>query len=97
MSAYIKLSTGEYPRYIGDIEIDDAGMGDYAPVEWIDPPEAYNINRVIVTEPPVQVDGKWYMVWSVRDATPEEIEDRKKPPVELDALLKRAQQSAPAP
>jgi hypothetical protein len=26
MSAYIKLSTGEYPRHIGDIHIDPAGM-----------------------------------------------------------------------
>jgi len=97
MSAYIKLSTGEYPRYIGDIEIDDAGMSDYAPVEWVDPPEAYDISRVIVTDPPGQVGGKWYMAWSVRDATPEEVEDRKKPPVDFDALFKRAQQTQAAP
>ena len=74
MSIYIKLSTGEYPRHIGDIEIDPAGMADYAPIEWVEQPEMYDINRVILPEPAVQLNGKWHMAWSVRDATQEEIE-----------------------
>jgi hypothetical protein len=33
MSSYIKLSTKEFPRRIGDIGIDPAGIADYAIVE----------------------------------------------------------------
>ena len=28
---------------------------------------------------PVEVEGVWHMTWTVRDATPEEIEQAKKP------------------
>jgi hypothetical protein len=83
MSAYIKLSIGEYPRHIGDIQIDPAGMDDYAHVEWVDRPE-YNPETQRCDEgAPIKIDGvmksKWYMTWVVRDATPEEIEQAKKP------------------
>ena len=44
MSTYIKLSTNEYPRHAGDIEIDPAGSADYAPVEWIERP-TFNVER----------------------------------------------------
>lgn len=77
ISYYIKLSTMEFPRYVGDIEIDPAGAEDYAPVEYVAPPVIdRNIQRT-VTETPVQVDGIWYTNWSVRDLTTEELQDRE--------------------
>jgi hypothetical protein len=74
MSAYIKLSTSAYPRHIGDIENDSAGMADYAHVEWRDPPEYDDATQRYYETAPVLVDGVWHMVWAVRDATQEEID-----------------------
>jgi len=73
MSAYIKLSTLAYPRHIGDIEIDPAGMADYAHVEWRDPPEYDRATQRCGETAPVQENGVWHMVWAVRDATQSEI------------------------
>lgn len=65
MSTYIKLSTLEYPRHIGDIEIDPAGMADYAHVEWVDPP-AFNRETQRCTQLLPQRQGdQWFMVWQV--------------------------------
>jgi hypothetical protein len=72
MSAYIKLSTQEYPRYIGDIEIDPAGMEDYALVEWQDRPSCAETQRLQEGAPQF-VDGKWVMTWQTREATQSEI------------------------
>lgn len=65
MTTYIKLSTMEYPRHIGDIQIDPAGMADYALVEYVDPPafDAYSQRRV--QKMPQQKNGQWVMVWEV--------------------------------
>ena len=79
MSAYIKLSTQDYPRHAGDIAIDSAGMADYAHVEWVDQPEYDRETQRCYEGTPVEVDGVWHMTWVVRDATPEEIEQAKKP------------------
>ena len=76
MSAYIKLSTNEYPRHIGDIQLDKAGMADYAPVKWVDAP-TINSTQCCFEGSPVQVDNEWQMVWIVRDLTAEEIEQAK--------------------
>jgi len=65
MTTYIKLSTQEYPRHIGDIEIDPAGMADYALVEWIDPPQIDRRRQRCAVGAPVQVDGKWLTNWVV--------------------------------
>jgi hypothetical protein len=65
MSAYIKLSTLEYPRHIGDIEVDPAGMADYAPVEWVDPPSFNRDTERLYEGAPVQQDGQWRMNWVV--------------------------------
>lgn len=70
MSAYIKLISMEYPRHIGDIELDPDS--EYAHVEWVDMPE-YDANTQICYEGiPVEVNGVWYMNWLIRDATQEE-------------------------
>lgn len=65
MSTYIKLSTMEYPRHIGDIQLDPAGMADYALVEYVDPPafDAYSQRRI--QKMPQQQNGQWVMVWEV--------------------------------
>jgi hypothetical protein len=63
MSTYIKLSTNEYPRHIGDIEIDPAGMSDYAPVQWVDKP-SYDPNRQrCAIGAPTQTNGEWITTW----------------------------------
>lgn len=65
MSAYLKLSTGEYPRHIGDIQIDPAGMADYAPVQWVDPPEIDHRRQRLSEGKPTQISGAWKMRWVV--------------------------------
>jgi len=73
MSYYIKLSTSEYPRHIGDIEIDPSGMTDYAVVNWTDKPlydqETQRCNQGI----PECINGNWSMTWVIREATQSEI------------------------
>jgi hypothetical protein len=65
MSTYIKLSTQEYPRHIGDIELDSAGMADYAIVEWVDPPAFDPQTQRRAQQAPQQQGDKWVMVWEV--------------------------------
>lgn len=65
MSTYIKLSTLEYPRHIGDIEIDPAGPTDYAPVQWVEPPSFNPATERIRQLTPVQTDGQWSTAWEV--------------------------------
>lgn len=80
MSAYIKLSTLEYPRHVGDIAIDPAGDEDYALVQWADPPPYDAITQRLQQIAPQQIADHWVMQWQVRDATPDEIEQSNKPP-----------------
>ena len=63
MSTYIKLSTLEYPRHIGDIQIDPAGEADYAPVEWVDQPAFDPNTQRVEIQTPLQVDGRWVTNW----------------------------------
>jgi hypothetical protein len=65
MEAYIKLSTKEYPRHIGDIEIDPAGMADYAPVEWIGPPQIDNRRQRMALGEPLLTDNVWKTTWNI--------------------------------
>lgn len=98
MSAYIKLSTLEYPRYEGDIrleyrEILESQTGDtfpcpdtYATVQWVDEP-SYNIETQLAYElAPVNNNGTWFMVWAVRDLTQEEIDARNPQPSQQQDL-----------
>jgi hypothetical protein len=75
MSTYIKLSNSAYPRHIGDIEIDPAGMSDYALVEWRDPPTFNEATELCHQTSPIQENGVWHMVWDVRGATQQEIDN----------------------
>jgi hypothetical protein len=65
MSTYIKLSTLEYPRHIGDIEIDPAGMADYAPVEWVEPPNINPKRERLSNSQPLQQEGRWVTNWAI--------------------------------
>lgn len=65
MSTYIKLSTLEYPRHIGDIQIDPAGEADYAPVEWVDQPAFDRKTQRVSIAPPIQLDGRWITNWVI--------------------------------
>lgn len=75
MSTYIKLSTLEYPRHIGDVEVDPAGITDYANVEWRDQPKFDRNTHRCNEAAPVQENGVWHMVWAVRVATQQEIDE----------------------
>lgn len=65
MSTYIKLSTLEYPRHIGDIELDSAGMADYALVEDMAPPAFDPYTQRCTQKLPEQRNGQWFMAWEV--------------------------------
>ena len=73
MSTYIKLSTLEYPRHTGDIEIDPDGAADYAQVQWVDQPDFDDATKRCGEGAPEQVGGQWRMTWVIRDATASEI------------------------
>ena len=62
---YIKLSTLEYPRHIGDIQLDPAGMADYAPVEWVDRPTINPERERCFVGQPVQEGGVWKTHWVI--------------------------------
>lgn len=72
-NAYIKLSTLEYPRHIGDIAIDEIGESDFARVEWVDPPIIDYQTQNTYEIQPENIDGVWYMRWEVRNITEEEL------------------------
>lgn len=86
MSAYIKLSTLEYPRYEGDIRLENPDILEtqtgetfpcpetYASVQFVDAPK-FNVDTQIAYElAPINNNGVWSMVWAVRDLTQEEID-----------------------
>ena len=88
MSAYIKLSTLEYPRYEGDIRLEYRDIREdqtwpnfpcpdtYALVTPIQFP-SYNEETQCVEEiAPVQIEGVWTQQFLVRDLTTEELEAR---------------------
>jgi hypothetical protein len=86
MSAYIKLSTLEYPRHEGDIRIEHPDIREdqtwpnfpcpdtYALVTPIQIP-SYNEETQCVEElQPIQIEGVWTQQFLVRDLTAEELE-----------------------
>lgn len=69
MTAYIKLSTLEYPRHIGDIEIDEDK--NYAQVEWVDRPDYDPLTQQCHEGLPILENDVWRMTWVV-DNLPQE-------------------------
>ena len=88
MSAYIKLSTGEYPRHEGDIrleypEILETQTGEtfpcpptYALVAETQAPAFDRFSQCAYEGAPHQTVSGWEMTWLVKTLTPEEIEAR---------------------
>jgi hypothetical protein len=83
MSAYIKLSTLEYPRHQGDIRLEHPNIGEefvcpetYAHVEYVEMPDHNHETQTAYQLLPVQTDKVWSMVWAVRDLTAEELADK---------------------
>lgn len=79
MSAYIKLSTLEYPRHEGDIRLEHPEIGDefvcpsdYAEVAETPQPDFVEKDQRVYELPPENIDGVWTMVWAVHTYTQEE-------------------------
>ena len=79
MNVYIKLSTGEYPRFEGDIrleypeiEADFICPDTYAEVVATEAPESTELNVVTEVAPELQ-GGVWETRWSIRDKTEDEL------------------------
>ena len=83
---YIKLATGEYPRYEGDIRLEHPGIepaltgpdfpcpADYAEVQRVDPPSFDPDTQAPKMGDPVEIDGVWTMTWTLRDLTQSELD-----------------------
>ena len=98
--AYLKLSTGEYPRHEGDVRIEHPDMGkDFVlPAGWVEVKETPHPTGFVRKEQcireiaPVLDKGEWKMAWQVKATPPEEkkLYDRltiydAKPDEKLDA------------
>jgi hypothetical protein len=75
----------EYPRHVGDIQILNPNwqVGDPLPAGWLEvvPTENPDVpeNKVLIELAPVEINGVWTQVWSLRDLTAEELERRTAP------------------
>ena len=90
MSAYIKLSTLEYPRHEGDIRLEHQEIREdqtgatfpcpdtYALVTQTDRPNFDSATQAVYELAPVQNNGTWTTVWAIRALTDEELEARAK-------------------
>jgi hypothetical protein len=84
MSAYIKLSTIEYPRHEGDIRIEYPNIGvtficpdTYAEVKETQQPYFNMLEETAVEIQPTLQNGIWTQTWLVRPYTQEEIDAKK--------------------
>jgi hypothetical protein len=76
--AYINENTGEYPRFIGDLQLlNPTATPDNLPDEWAvvvsTPQPEYQEGKNIYEGEPVKIDGVWTQQWVVRDMTTEEL------------------------
>jgi hypothetical protein len=84
MSAYIKLSTFEYPRYQGDICLEYPEISDefvcpntYALVQESQPLNFNEETETVEQGTPIQINGIWTQTWFLRDLTSEELEAKR--------------------
>lgn len=83
--AYIKVSTGEYPRFQGDIRLEHPEIGEefFCPNTYIEvyasEMPAQIPGKIISETHPVQVDGRWVQNFSITDAPP--------PPLKPDLII----------
>lgn len=80
MSYYIKLSTLEYPRHIGDIWLEHPELkgqhmcpNTYAQVIETTPPEYNNTTHKLILDTPENINDIWYQTWKVQELSSEEI------------------------
>jgi hypothetical protein len=77
--------TGDYPRYPGDIQIENPSWssGDLLPSGWIavTPTEqpACEDSEVVEEQYPVEVNGEWIQTWAVRALTEQELQIKNAP------------------
>lgn len=88
MTAYIRLSTLEYPRHEGDIRLENPEILEtqtgatfpcpdtYVLVTPIDTPEYNRETQTFEELSPTQIDGVWTQQFLVRDMTAEELDTR---------------------
>jgi hypothetical protein len=84
MTTYINTLTLEYPRHIGDIQLENHSATESdLPEKWqlVTPVErpVYDYETQVAYElPPVKIDNVWYMQWDIRELTQQELEERIK-------------------
>lgn len=84
MSAYIKISTKEYPRYYGDIQLEypDWNLGDPLPEDWaeVEPTPLPELGPTQIVEDTFaeKINGKWKQGWIVKTFSQEEFDQREK-------------------
>lgn len=84
MSTYINTITLEYPRHIGDIQLENPDVTEAdLPEEWqlvtpVDRPDYDYETQVAYELPPVKIDNVWHMQWATRELTQQELEERIK-------------------
>lgn len=71
MSIYINVTTGEYPRHQGDIELSPNDQWEI--VEHVNPPEFLE-TQVLYEETPEIVNGRYVQKWAVREMNASELE-----------------------
>lgn len=78
---YLNTTTGEYPRFPGDLENLGWVQGTALPEGWVecevDPlPEFADNETYVALEPAQDESGKWHQGWTTRLLTDEEIKER---------------------
>jgi len=74
MSLYINTETGEYPRHIGDVELNPDLP--WATVEPTTPPELSPL-QILKELPPELVDGIYYQRWDILTFTQAEWDEKE--------------------
>lgn len=70
---YLNTTTGEYPRFDGDLELLGWQVGQPLPSDWvevtIDPTPSLIEGETYEIRPPQLIDGVWRQTWTVRAIT----------------------------
>lgn len=76
---------GEYPRHIGDLQLEHSNwqIGDPLPEGWVEVADATmpepQADQIVYEDFPVEIDGVMTQNWQVRAMTAEEMERRDAP------------------
>ena len=82
--AFIKVSTLEYPRYIGDLQNEfpdfvegDPLPDDYCEVIATEKPETSSKFEEVREVFPILIDGVWTQQWQITEITQEDVDKRR--------------------